>query len=161
MPPLGHREPGLAGAVLDRHLFTEIICDGYHVHPAMIRMVFGANAGRTVLISDSIAPAGLKDGVYTSGGQQVTAVDGKILTDEGTIAGSGISLFEGLKRCVRTFGIDENKAVRAATLNAAESAGLSSVTGSISPGKNADMVVIDEDYNIVNIIKNGKLVKTM
>ena len=154
MPALGHRAPGLAGAVLDRELYTEIICDGYHVHPAMIRMVFRANPDKTVLISDSIAPAGAENGVYVSGGQPVTACDGKILTSDGTIAGSGISLFEGLKRCVREFGINECTAIKAATLNAAESVGISE-TGDIRPGMFADMIVIDDEYNIISIIKNG------
>ncbi|MCR5323843.1 MAG: N-acetylglucosamine-6-phosphate deacetylase [Lachnospiraceae bacterium] len=155
MPPLGHRAPGLAGAVLDKGLYTEMICDGFHVHPAVIRMVFGLNADKTVLISDSIAPAGLENGVYSSGGQQVTAEDGKILTSDGTIAGSGIGLFEGLKRCVLSFGIDENEAVRAATENAAASVGLADTAGVISPGRNADMVMIDDKYNIIKVIKNG------
>ena len=155
MPPFGHREPGLAGAALDRHIYTEVICDGYHVHPAVIRTVFNANANRTVLISDSIAPAGLENGVYTSGGQPVTAKDGKILTMDGTIAGSGIDLFEGLKRCVTRFEIEEDKAVRAATLNAAESVGIGDIAGSIRMGRNADMIVVDDAYNIIDVIKNG------
>ena len=100
MPVLGHRAPGLAGAALDRGLFTEMICDGLHVHPMLIRMSFAANGDKIVLISDSIAPAGLENGVYISGDQPVTAKDGRIFTREGTLAGSGITLFEGLKRCV-------------------------------------------------------------
>ena len=155
MPALGHRLPGLAGAVLDKGLYTEIITDGYHVHPALIRMVFDINGDNTVLISDSIAPAGLENGVYTSGGQQVTAKDGKILTSDGTIAGSGISLFEGLKLCVTQFGIDEEKAVKAASYNAAASVGLAGAAGEIAVGRNADMIVIDEEYNIIDIFKNG------
>ena len=155
MPALGHREPGLVGASLDEKLYTEVICDGYHVHPAVIRMVFDSNPGRTVLISDSIAPAGLKDGVYVSGAQKVTASGGKILTDDGTIAGSGISLFEGLRRCVKDFGIDENEAIRAATLYPARSVGKDSVNGSIKTGNHADLIVIDKDYRIKDIFING------
>ena len=160
MPPLGHRAPGLAGAALDKGLFTEIICDGLHVHPAIIRMVFEINAPHTVLISDSIAPAGLADGTYISGGQQVTAQNGKILTPDGTIAGSGISLYEGLKRCVTEFGVDENAAIMAASSNAAGSVGLRETAGELRTGAVADMIVTDYEYNIIEIYKNGIRVKT-
>lgn len=159
MPPLGHRAPGLIGAVIDKGVYAELICDGYHVHPALLRMLFSAGPDNVVLISDSIAPAGLKNGVYVSGAQQVTACDGKILTADGTIAGSGISLFEGLRRCVREFGIDECAAVKAATHNAAVSAGVGDAAGDIRPGCSADMVVIDDDYNIIGVISKGIMAK--
>ncbi len=157
MPALGHREPGLAGAVLDKELFTEIICDGYHVHPAILRLAFEMNPNM-VLISDSIAPAGLPDGVYESGAQKVTAVAGKILTSEGTIAGSGISLYEGLRRCVMEFGIDEKAAVTAATESAARSVGIGDITGSIRTGCFANLLVIDDEYKLMDIFINGKRV---
>ncbi len=148
MNGLHHRKPGIPGAAADANAWVELICDGLHVHESVIRHAFKAYPGRVVLISDSIAPSGLPDGQYSSGGLPVTLKDGEIRLEDGTLAGSGITLFEGLKRCVTRFGVPEEEAILAATYNPAASVGLEDICGSIAVGLDADFLVIDDDYTL-------------
>ncbi|MBR5967274.1 MAG: N-acetylglucosamine-6-phosphate deacetylase [Lachnospiraceae bacterium] len=148
MNGLHHRKPGIPAASADANAWVELICDGLHVHESVIRHAFKAYPGRVVLISDSIAPSGLPDGQYSSGGLPVFLKDGEIRLEDGTLAGSGITLFEGLKRCVTDFGIPEEEAILAATYNPAASVGLEGRCGSIAVGLDADFVVIDDDYTL-------------
>ena len=92
MNPLHHREPGLIGAAIDTGMYMELICDGIHVHPAMVRMMFAARPDKVVLVSDSIAAAGMPDGEYKSGGMKVTLKNDRAVLADGTIAGSAVSL---------------------------------------------------------------------
>ena len=151
MNGLHHRKPGIPGAAADAKAWVELICDGLHVHESVLRHAFKAYPGRVVLISDSIAPSGLPDGQYSSGGLPVFLKNGEIRLEDGTLAGSGITLFEGLKRCVKDFGIPEEEAILAATYNAAASVGLEGRCGSIAVGLDADYVVIDDDYRLLSV----------
>ncbi|MBO7353307.1 MAG: N-acetylglucosamine-6-phosphate deacetylase [Lachnospiraceae bacterium] len=151
MNGLHHRKPGIPGAAADAKAWVELICDGLHVHESVLRHAFKAYPGRVVLISDSIAPSGLPDGQYSSGGLPVFLKNGEIRLEDGTLAGSGITLFEGLKRCVKDFGIPEEEAILAATYNAAASVGLEGRCGSIAVGLDADYVVIDDNYNLLSV----------
>ncbi len=160
MPPLHHREPGVIGAALDSDVLCECICDGFHLHPATVRMLFAAVTDkRVVLVSDSIAPAFLTDGDYTLGGLDVSVSGGRaFLRGTDTIAGSTSSLLDCVK-CAIAFGVRAESAFRAATLNAAVSAGVSDTLGSIEVGKTADLLVLDGDMNLRHVIQNGVLVK--
>ncbi|MCR5323318.1 MAG: N-acetylglucosamine-6-phosphate deacetylase [Lachnospiraceae bacterium] len=151
MNGLHHRKPGIPGAAADANAWVELICDGLHVHESVIRQAFKAYPGRIVLISDSIAPSGLPDGQYSSGGLPVFLKNGEIRLEDGTLAGSGITLFEGLKRCVKDFGVPEEEAILAATYNPAASVGLEGRCGSIAVGLDADFVVIDDDYKLLAV----------
>jgi N-acetylglucosamine-6-phosphate deacetylase len=155
MPPFLHRNPGLIGAALDANAYVELITDGIHVHPAAVRASFRMFPDRVCLISDSIRSAGLPDGEYTSGGQSVTVADGKVTLKDGTIAGSNISLSQGLRYAVR-FGVSLEDAVLSATHIAAKSIGLSDVVGSIAVGTSADMVLLNSDLTIKKVFIEGE-----
>ena len=148
MNGLHHRKPGIPAAAADANAWVELICDGLHVHEAVIRHAFKAYPGRVVLISDSIAPSGLPDGQYSSGGLPVFLKNGEIRLEDGTLAGSGITLFEGLKRCVTRFNVPEEEAVLAATYNPAVSVGLSDRCGRIAEGLDADFLIIGDDFSL-------------
>lgn len=148
MNPLLHREPGLIGAAMDTSMYMELICDGIHVHPAMVRMMFAAHPEQVVLISDSIAAAGLPDGEYSSGGLTVSLADGKAVLADGTIAGSAISLFDSMVNAIK-FGVPAEYAVNSATCLAAKSAGMEAVAGSIAEGRKADYLIVDKEWNLL------------
>ena len=114
MPPFGHREPGVVGAVADSHHVTaELICDGIHIHPSVVRAAFkilGEN--RIILISDSMRAAGMPDGTYTLGGQAVQVTRGRaVLVSSGALAGSASNLMECMKTSVKEMGIPLETAV--------------------------------------------------
>ena len=158
MPPFLHRDPGVVGAALDHeNVRMELICDGIHLHPAVIRMMFhAAGAGRLVLVSDSMSAAGVADGEYELGGQKVTVSNGRATLDDGTIAGSASNLLDCVKNCVR-FGVAFEDAVRAATINPADEIGLADHIGSIAVGKEADLVLLNGAFDIERVYIAGKL----
>lgn len=143
MNPLHHREPGLIGAAMDTGMYMELICDGIHVHPAMVRMMFAAHPDKVVLVSDSIPAAGMPDGEYESGGLKVMLQNGKAVLEDGTIAGSTASLQECLISAIK-FGIPVEQAVNSATHLAAKSVGLEDVAGNIAVGRRAEFLVVDK-----------------
>ena len=149
---LHHREPGLIGAALDSGMYTELICDGIHVHPAVIRLMFVAHPEQILLVSDSISAAGMPEGECRSGGQKVLVKDGKATLEDGTIAGSAISLFEAMVNAIR-FGVPAEAAVNSATYLPAKSVGMEDVAGRIAVGRWADYVVVDKDWKLEQVVK--------
>ncbi len=141
MNPLNHREPGLIGAAMDTGMTMELICDGIHVHPAVVRMMYAAHPEKVVLVSDSIPAAGMPDGEYESGGLKVMLQNGKAVLADGTIAGSAVSLFDAMVTAIK-FGVPAQAAVASATYLAAKSVGMEDVAGSIGVGKNADFLLL-------------------
>lgn len=158
MPPLHHREPGPIGAGADaKWCEAEIICDGIHVHPAAVRAAFRLfGEDRMIFISDSMMACGLEDGVYTLGGQKVTVTDRKALLDNGTLAGSATNLFSCLKIAVRDMGIPFETAVRCATYNPARSIKVLDTVGTIENGKQADLLLLDENLDLKAVLLRGK-----
>ena len=152
MMPLSHRAPGLIGAAAeDENCRAELICDGIHVHQSMVRAAFKLFPDRIVLISDTMRAAGMEDGTYELGGQQVT-VCGKLATlEDGTIAGSVTNVYDGMRTAV-SFGIPLGDAVAAATMNPAKSIGIYDEVGSLTPGKRADVVLADKELNLVRVL---------
>jgi len=157
MEPFLHRAPGIVGAAFDSGAYVEIVADGIHLHPAVVRAVFRL-FGRVCLISDSMRAAGLADGEYTLGGQKVTVRNGKCTLEDGTIAGSGITLMTGLRRAA-DFGVPLERAALAATLEPARAIGLEGEIGAIVPGANADFVLLDEKLNIEAVFIGGKRIE--
>lgn len=152
MNPLSHRAPGLIGAAADNANCTaELICDGIHVHESMVRAAFKLFPGRIALISDSMRATGLEDGTYDLGGQKVTVKERLATLEDGTIAGSATNVFDCMKNAV-SFGIPLEEAVAAATINPAKSIGIFDHTGSLTPGKRADVILLDKDLNLVKVI---------
>ena len=158
MPPFTHREPGVIGAARDsEHCMVELICDGIHIHPSVVRATFQMFGNdRVVLVSDSMRACGLSDGDYTLGGQDVKVV-GKLATlkSDGAIAGSVTNLMDCMRTAVKEMGIPLESAVAAATMNPAKSVGLYEQYGSITEGKIANVVLLNEELNIKKIIING------
>ncbi len=152
MSGLHHRDPGVVGAVFDdSRVYAELICDGFHIHPAALRTAFQVLGDRALVISDSMRANGMPEGEpFDLGGQMVTVREGKATLADGTIAGSVSNLHQEVKNLV-SFGIPLEQAVKAASLIPARSIGLEEEIGSIAPGKRADLVVLDENLNIVAV----------
>lgn len=156
MNGLHHREPGIIGAFSDQCCANaELICDGIHVHPSVVRLIYKAKSENLVLISDSMCAAGLEDGIYELGGQKVYVKDMKATLSDGTIAGSTVNVYEAMKRAIG-FGVPAEQAILSATLLAAKSVKVDNELGSITVGKKADFVIADADYNIEQVYIDGK-----
>lgn len=159
MAPFSHRAPGVVGAVADSpHVTAELICDGVHVHPAMIRAAFQMlGYRRIVLISDSMRAAGMPDGEYTLGGQPIRVTGKKVaLISDGSLAGSVTNLMDCMRIVVKEMGIPLEQAVACATVNPAKRLGVYAQYGSISPGKKANLVLLDTELQVKAVIKDGK-----
>ena len=158
MNGIHHRKPGAVGAVFDdERVRAELVCDGYHIHPAVLRMAFRIlGEDRTVLISDSMRAAGLPDGTSELGGQQVFVKDGMARLADGTIAGSTTNLYDEVKNLIR-FGIPLRQAIKSATINPALAIGEAEKVGSIRVGKYADLVVLDDNFDIRMVIAKGRV----
>lgn len=161
MPPLSHRAPGVIGAAADHGTcMVELICDGIHVDPSVIRSAFKLfGEDRIILISDSLRATGMPEGTYTLGGQTFT-LKGKLALlekdDAGTIAGSVCNLYDCMIKAVE-FGIPLTLAIKAATINPCRSIGMADTLGSIAPGKKAHFLLLDKhDLSIKRIIKGQR-----
>lgn len=152
MPSFAHRDPGVIGAARDNGAYVELISDGYHIHPSVVRATFKMFGNdNVVLISDSMRATGLPDGEYSLGGQPVFVENCKATLKDGTLAGSSTNLFDCMKKAV-SFGIKLETAIKAATANSAKSIGIYDKVGSITPGKKADVVITDTNLNIVKVV---------
>ena len=155
MNPFLHRDPGIIGAALDARAYVEMICDGIHLHPSVVRAMYKMFPERVCMISDSVRSAGLPDGNYHSAGLPIIVKDGKATLENGTIAGSNISLMQGVRYAV-DFGIPLELALSAATVNNARAIGVEAKIGSLIPGAYADMVLLDNNLNIQKVYISGK-----
>lgn len=164
MPAFTHREPGVVGAVSDsRHVTAELICDGVHIHPSTVRATFkmmGEN--RIILISDSMRATGMPEGQYTLGGLDVNVVGNRAtLVSDGALAGSVTNLMDCMRTVVKKMGIPLETAVACATMNPAKSLGEYDRYGSISKGKKANVVLLDEELDLQMVVKDGEIYKCM
>ena len=161
MPPVGHREPGVIPAAAEcPRVRAELICDGLHVHPAAVRLAFSMFGGeRMILVSDSGRCAGMPEGTeFDLGGQTARVIGGVArLVSDGTIACSATNLWQCLINAI-SFGVPEEAAVRACTINPACALGVQGEVGSIASGKQADFVVCSPDYAKKRVYLAGKLV---
>lgn len=156
MPPLNHREPGVIGAAQDKAKYVEIISDGIHLHPSIVRTVFTLfGEDRVCLISDAMRACGMPNGDYSLGGQRVIMQDGKATLENGTIAGSATNIADCMRKAV-SFGIPLEKAVKAATENPARSIGIYDTVGSLTVGKQADIIVLDKNLKLKLVVLAGK-----
>lgn len=153
MPSYTHRAPGVIGAAMESDTVkVELIADGIHIHPAVVKntfKTFGSN--RVILISDSMEATGMKDGKYSLGGQDVF-VKGRLATlENGTIAGSASTLFDCVSEAIK-MGVSKEDAITAATKTPAMEIGIYKSVGSISVGKDADLLIVDKDFNLREVI---------
>lgn len=162
MPAFSHRDPGVVGAAFDsKHTYVELICDNVHIHPAVVRATFNMfTDDRVVLISDSMRATGLADGQYTLGGQDVTVRGNRAtLTINNALAGSVTNLMDCMRTVVTKMDIPLESAVACATMNPAKSIGIYDKCGSITPGKDGDLVLLNKDLSIKAVYINGEKVE--
>lgn len=157
MPPLLHRAPGPIAAAFDApQVSVELICDGVHIHPAMVRCMFGLfGDDRVILVSDTMEATGLADGSYELGGQQVLVHGREARLATGALAGSVSDLMTCLQRAVRDMHVPLESALKAATENPARALGLDNERGFIKAGYAADFVVLDKDLEIKQVFIRG------
>lgn len=159
MRGLHHREPGVAGAaLLHPELLTELIADGIHVHPEMIKLVYQQKGrNRLTLITDAMRAKCLGEGTYELGGQEVTVQDGRALLSDGTLAGSIVKMKDAAANAMRFTGCTLEDIVYMTAVNPAKQLGLFASKGSIARGKDADLVVLDKNHEVVLTLCRGEI----
>ncbi|MDQ0714290.1 N-acetylglucosamine-6-phosphate deacetylase [Streptomyces luteogriseus] len=161
MPPLGHRSPGPITALLeDDRITVELINDGTHLHPAALQLAFHhAGARRVAFITDAMDAAGFGDGRYWLGPLEVQVADGVArLAEDGTIAGSTLTLDRAFKRAVTVDGLSVEEAVTALSATPARLLGMADTIGSLEPGKYADLLLLDSAYELKGVMRRGEWV---
>ena len=160
MRGLHHREPGVVGAALTSpELTVEIIADGIHIHPIVLKILTKIKEGeKIVLITDAMRAAGMPEGVYDLGGQEVTVKKGRARLKDGTLAGSVLTMDKAVKNMVNKVGIQLPKAIQMASFNPARSIGIDDKKGSLEPGKDADIVILNKNLETELTIVAGKIV---
>ncbi|MER7758767.1 N-acetylglucosamine-6-phosphate deacetylase [Streptomyces sp. NPDC097619] len=159
MPALGHRAPGPIAALLeDERVTVELINDGTHLHPAMLELAFHhAGPHRVALITDAMDAAGFGDGIYSLGPLAVEVKDSVArLVEGGSIAGSTLTLDTAFKRAVTVDGLPVESVVQAISANPAKLIGRYDEVGSLEPGKYADLVVLDADFELKGVMRRGE-----
>ncbi len=159
MPGLSHREPGPIRAAMEAGAEVELIADGVHIHPSMVRFAFESfPEDKVILISDSMEATGLPDGEYQLGGQAVTVHGNKavLTSNPDTIAGSATNLFDCMKSAIK-MGIKKEAAITAASENPAKSIGIADKYGAIADGYFANILLVDEAFNLIHVINKGDL----
>lgn len=162
MSAFSHRTPGVVGAVFDSpHVMAEMICDGVHVHPAVVRATLKMlGADRLILISDSMRATGMPDGQYTLGGLDVNvAGNHATLVSDGALAGSVTNLMDCMRIAVKNMKIPLETAVACVTINPAKSLGVYDRYGSLTPGKRADVVLLDPNLDVMAVVKEGTRIR--
>ena len=157
---LDHRKPGVVGAVMSSDEITgELIADGIHVNEGAMRVLLrNLGSQRVVLITDAIPGAGLPDGVYSSIGQTIIVKDGRATLENGTLAGSAAMMNHCVRNAHRLAGATVQEAIRMATFNPVRAMHMEGQMGLIATGRKADLILLDDDFNVRMTMVNGKIV---
>lgn len=159
MTGLHHRNPGMVGAGLtDKRAWLELIADGHHVHPAVMKICCACASPRVLLITDAMSAAGMPDGDYAICGQQVKMQQGIVRTASGGLAGSTLSLDAAVRNLVNDVGIAAEEAIHMASLHPAKMLGLDEALGSLAAGKRASMIGLDSALRVQTLWVNGSAV---
>ncbi len=154
MPPLHHRNPSVIGAAVQKNAYIQAICDGIHLHPAIITTLYKLfGTDRMILISDSMRATGYRDGEYEFGGQMVWVKGYEARLADGTLAGSVSTLLNCVK-CAIKFGIPEADAFKMASETPARLLGINK--GELKIGYDADFIVLDDEYNVIKTVIGSK-----
>lgn len=153
MSSLAHRDPGVSGAYLfDERTEVEVIADGNHLHPDIIKHIFKTKGkNKVILISDSMRATGMPDGIYILGGQDVTKRGNKAILSDGTLAGSVSNLFDCMVNAIKS-GVSVSEAVTAATINPAKAIGIEADFGTIEVGKRSGLLLVDDNWKLKRIL---------
>jgi len=159
---LHHRAPGTVGAILTcDEIMGEAVVDNIHLHPATVGLIVRCKGPqRTVLVTDAMSAAGLDDGVYTWDGRRVTVESGAVRLDDGTIAGSTLTMAQAVRNVLADTKLCLGEAIRMATLSPAFAIGIGARKGSLAAGKDADVVVLDKDLQVKLTMAAGTIVYT-
>ena len=155
MTPLAHRAPGVVGAALNSDVSCELIVDTYHVDPALYEMVYKMKGRKLCFITDCLPAGGLPEGEYTLGGAKIIYKNNLCKLEDGTIAGSVLKLNKGVWNVYNNSTIPLHECVNCATLNPANAIGVADKKGSIEVGKDADIVILDNEFNVKKTIIGG------
>ncbi|MCQ4046390.1 N-acetylglucosamine-6-phosphate deacetylase [Streptantibioticus rubrisoli] len=161
MPGLAHRAPGPVAALLqDERVTVELINDGVHLHPSVLELAFrSAGARRVAFITDAMGAAGMSDGLYPLGPMRVEVKDGVArLVEGGSIAGSTLTLDTAFRRAVTVDQLPVEQVVQAISATPAKLLGLYDSIGSLEVGKDADLVVLDDEFALVGVMRKGEWV---
>ena len=159
MRSFSHRDPGILGAVLTTpRIRAELIADGVHVSPAAVDLCLRCKgAGRILLISDSVSATGMPEGQYRLADMEITLSEGVCRTPDGTLAGSILTQDQALRNMVRWSGLPVHTVLGMLTRNPAQSLGIASGKGTLAPGHDADMVLLDQDLRVHTTIVQGEV----
>lgn len=155
MTPMTHRAPGVVGAALNSDVTCELIVDTYHVDPALYEMVYRMKGRKLCFITDCLPAGGLPEGEYTLGGAKIIYKNNLCKLEDGTIAGSVLKLNKGVWNVFTNTSIPLHECVNCATLNPANAIGVADRKGSIEVGKDADIVILDNEFNVKKTIIGG------
>ena len=159
MTALAHRDPGIVGAVLsDERVSAELICDTFHVNPALFPLLSKIKGDKLVMITDCLRAGGLEDGEYDLGGQTVVLKDNLCRLLDGTIAGSVLTLNKGILNMLKNTTLPVHTCVKMASLNPACALGVDKTKGSIEVGKDADLFLADDEFNTYGTFIGGRKV---
>ncbi|MEA3344856.1 MAG: N-acetylglucosamine-6-phosphate deacetylase, partial [Chloroflexota bacterium] len=159
MGGLHHRRPGTVGAALTcDEIYAQVIVDLIHIHPAVVKLLVRAKGPeRTVLITDAMRAAGMPDGTYELGGQEVIVREGEARLPTGSLAGSTLTMDQAVRNVMRAADLSLSEALRMATITPAYSIGVEDRKGSLETGKDADIILLDEELQVVLTMVRGEI----
>lgn len=158
MTPLAHRDPGVVGAALSTDVSVELICDTFHIHPGVFSIIAKQKAGKLCLITDCTRAGGMPDGEYDLGGQPIFLKGIECRLADGTIAGSVLKLNTAVKNVLANTDLPVNEVFKMASLNPANAIGVADRMGSLEEGKDANIIITDENINVIKTIKKGQTI---
>lgn len=156
MNGLHHRKPGVIGAFFDSDAVAELICDGIHIAAPILRMMFKAYSERIAIISDSMAATGLSNGTYKLGSLDVIVENSVATLPDGTLAGSTMNIYDMMRHLI-SIGVSPEKAIASVTQIPARSVNIDDSCGIIKVDRNADLVILNNDFTIHKIIFDGNI----
>ena len=158
MSALAHRNPGVVGAALSTDISCELICDTFHIHPGLFSLIAKIKGRKLVLITDCTRAGGMPDGQYDLGGQPIFLKGIECRLTDGTIAGSVLKLNNAVKNVLDHTDLPVNEVFNMASLNPAAAIHVSDRLGSLEEGKDANIIIADENIQILRTIKGGKTI---
>jgi len=159
MRPIHHREPGNVVATLVQRIPAEFIMDGVHVHPAVVQMAHRClGPAAMIIITDAVGPAGLPDGEYHLYGERLFLRGGQIRNEDGSLAGSVLTMDRGVRNAVSFLGLPLEQVLPMATTTPLWGSGAVERKGLLAPGRDADLLLLDEDLQVVRTLVRGRWV---